>query len=159
MNIILNDIINMVLCMEINYSNNSFKSRIIKTLIKISGFKKNTSTISNTKKYISKCSKRKISKNTFKNMIKKIYNNYTIYTWNGTIEDCKDTFLLYIHGGSFIDKPLNIQIKFVKKIGKDYKFIQFDNQFHNFELYPIIESKKISKKIIFLLAPHLRKMN
>ena len=49
MNIILNDIFNMVLCMEINYSNNSFKSRIIKTLIKISGFKKNTSTISNTK--------------------------------------------------------------------------------------------------------------
>lgn len=104
--------------MEISYSNNSFKSRIIKMLIRLSGFKKNTSSISNTKKYILKCRKRKINKNTFKDMIKKSYDKYTFYTWNGTIENSKDCFLLYIHGGSFIDKPLNMQIKFVKKIAK-----------------------------------------
>lgn len=104
--------------MEINYSNNSFKSRIIKILIKLSGFKKNTSSISNTKRYISKCRKRKINKNTFKDMIKSSYDEYTLYTWNGTIENCKDSFLVYIHGGSFIDNPLNIQINFVKKVAK-----------------------------------------
>lgn len=104
--------------MEINYSNNSFKSRIIKILIKLSGFKKNTSSISNTKRYISKCRKRKINKNTFKDMIKSSYVGYTLYTWNGTIENCKDSFLVYIHGGSFIDNPLNIQINFVKKVAK-----------------------------------------
>lgn len=104
--------------MKINYSNNSFKSRCIKLLIKLSGYKNNTCSISNTKKYISKCRKRKINKNTFKDMIEKKYDGYTLYTWNGTIEDCKDSFLLYIHGGSFIDNPLNIQINFVKKMAK-----------------------------------------
>lgn len=104
--------------MKINYSNNSFKSRIFKLLIKISGFKNNTSSVSNTKKYITKCRNKKISKNIFKNMIEKNYDGYTLYTWNGTIENCKDSFLVYIHGGSFIDNPLNIQINFAKKVAE-----------------------------------------
>lgn len=108
----------MVLLMEKSYSSNSFKSRLIKLLIKLSGFKKNTSSISNTKKYIVKCRKRKINKNTFKGMIKINFEGYTLYTWNGTIENSTNSFLVYIHGGSFIDKPLNLQIKFMRKVAK-----------------------------------------
>lgn len=104
--------------MEINYSNNSLKSKIIKILIRFSGFKKNTSSVSNTKKYIKKCNKKKIKKNIFKGMSKIKYKEYTIYTWNGSIKDYKDSYLLYIHGGSFIDKPLHMQIRFVKKVAK-----------------------------------------
>ena len=104
--------------MNINYSNNSFRSKIIKLLIKLSGFKKNTSSIANTKKHIQKCTNKKIYKNAFRKMTKSNYNGYTFYTWNGNVENSKDSFLLYIHGGSFIDKPLNIQLKFVKKMAK-----------------------------------------
>ena len=63
--------------MEINYSNNSFKSKIIKILIKLSGFKKNTSSITNTQKHISKCTNKKINKNVFRKMTKLSYNGYT----------------------------------------------------------------------------------
>lgn len=108
----------MVLCMEINYSNNSFKSRIVKILIQLSGFKKNTNSISNTKKYIAKCNRKKVNKTAFKEMSKIDYNGYTLYTWNGSLESNKDSFLLYIHGGSFIDKPLPMQINFIKKVAK-----------------------------------------
>lgn len=104
--------------MEKYYVDNSFKSKIVKILIKLSRFKRNTSSISNTKKYIKKSNNKKINKNIFKNMSKFNYNDYTFYTWNGTIENSKNSFLLYIHGGSFIDKPLSIQINFVKKIAK-----------------------------------------
>ncbi len=104
--------------MEINYSNNSFKSKIIKILIRLSGFKKNTSSITNIQKHISKCINKKINKKFFRKMTKLSYNGYTFYTWNGNVENSRDSFLLYIHGGSFIDKPLNIQLNFVKKVAK-----------------------------------------
>lgn len=103
--------------MEISYNSNSLKSRIIKIVIRLSGFKKNTSSISNTQKYINRCKNKKLNEKIFKNMIKEKYKQYDFYTWNGTIEN-NNSFLLYIHGGSFTDKPLNMQIKFVKKIAE-----------------------------------------
>ena len=57
-------------------------------------------------------------------MTKLSYNGYTFYTWNGNVENSRDSFLLYIHGGSFIDKPLNIQLNFVKKVAKKFYFLQ-----------------------------------
>lgn len=68
--LIINDIIFVVLYMEINYNSNSLKSRIIKIVIRLSGFKKNTSSISNNKKYINKCKNKKLNEKKFKNRIK-----------------------------------------------------------------------------------------
>lgn len=103
--------------MEIKYDSNSFKSILIKKLIKLSGFKKNTNTLENTKNYINKCSKRKINENLFNGMIKTKTEDYIFYKWNNK-KNIKSV-ILYIHGGSFVDKPLNIQINFIKKLSEE----------------------------------------
>lgn len=97
------------------FSNNSIKSKIIKRLIKFSKFKKNTSSIENVKRYINWCSKRKITSKIFNGMEKLKYKDYTYYKNENTESDA---LLFYIHGGSFVDKPLYIQVKFAKKVAK-----------------------------------------
>lgn len=102
--------------MEINYATNSFGSRIVKFLIKLSRFKNNTSSIYKTEKYIKKCSNKKLGNNIFKDMRKDSISDYPIYVWNGTLSNIKDSILIYVHGGSFIDKPLKMQVDFAKKV-------------------------------------------
>ena len=51
-------------------------------------------------------------------------------------------------GGNEICQPDCIKlINKIKPLGINYKFVQFENQFHNFELYPISESKIIIEEI------------
>ena len=101
--------------MKKKYNSNSFKSKFFKFLIIISKFKKNTSSISNSEKYMKKCQKKKLKNIFFKNMKKMIYKNQIIYSYNEENSNC---ILIYIHGGSYVDKPLKIQLDFVKKIAK-----------------------------------------
>ena len=100
-----------------NYSNNSIKSKIIRLMIKMSNFKKTTSSIENVKKYINWCSHKKISEKIFDGMKKENYKEYTFYKYD-TKDENDESVLIYIHGGSFVDKPLNIQVKFAKKVAK-----------------------------------------
>lgn len=99
------------------YNNNSLKSIFFKLLIIISNFKKNTSTIEYTNKYIKWCQKKKLNKKFFKAMKEIKYKNY-IYYKNTCRSNINHSVLIYIHGGSFVDKPLYMQIKFAKKVAK-----------------------------------------
>lgn len=105
----------MVFNMEKKYNSNSFKSKIFKSLIKLSNFKKNTSSTFNSERYMKICQKKKLKKSIFKNMSKKIYKNQIIYSYN---EESSKCILIYIHGGSYVDKPLKIQLEFMKKVAK-----------------------------------------
>lgn len=102
---------------KILYNNNSLKSIFFKFLIVFSNFKRNTSTVESTKKYILWCQKRKINTKTFQKMSKIEYKNY-IYYENTYKSNTSHSVLFYIHGGSFVDKPLYMQVKFAKKIAK-----------------------------------------
>lgn len=83
----------------------------------MSNFKKTTSSIENTKKYIKWCSHKKINKKIFNGMKKENYKEYTFYKYD-TKDENEESILIYIHGGSFVDKPLNMQVKFAKKVAK-----------------------------------------
>ena len=95
------------------YTTNSIKSIFFKILIKLSNYKKNTSTKENSIKYMKICEKKIYNPKIFKGMTKRKYQNCDYYTYN---EEIGNATLFYIHGGSFVDKPLKIQIDFAKKV-------------------------------------------
>ena len=101
--------------MEKEYNSNSIKSIIFKILIRLSNFKKNTKTVKNAINYIKKCQNKKYNIHSFKKMSKKCYKGYNFFTYNENKNNIK---LVYIHGGSFVDKPMKIQVDFSKKIAE-----------------------------------------
>lgn len=110
---------------ELIINSNSLNSRIIKKLINFSGFKKNTESIDNAKKYIDKCNKKKLNKKMFRGMYERNIEGSIYYLWANNLDNNKQykkNVLLYIHGGSFVEKPLNIQINFMKKLSKKLNF-------------------------------------
>lgn len=106
----------MVICMNITYKTNSIKSKFFKLLVKISGFKKNTKTITDSIRYMNKCQQKQYDPKVFRDMKKNVYKEIEYYSYN---EENRNRVLLYIHGGSFVDKPLKIQTDFVKKVARE----------------------------------------
>lgn len=101
--------------MEKKYTNNSFRSKIAKVLIILSRYKKKTSSASISKKHMNRCQQKPTNDNVFKGMNKKTNKKQIFYSYN---EENSDYILIYIHGGSYVDKPLKIQLNFMKKIAK-----------------------------------------
>lgn len=143
------------------YEKRSFFSKIINRLFKYTDAKKIYSSEEEIKKYIEIIFKKSydIPKKLGLNLEK--YEDMEVYTYNGTIDNSKNKFLLYIHGGSYIEEAISLQIKFAMKIAKKtnstlifprYPLAPKGNYKTMYEkmypLYKLIESK--NQKINFL---------
>ena len=102
------------------YDKVSIKSKIINFLFKFCDVKNIFMSEAKTKKYIKKLNKKNEKYNTPEKLgmnIEKIDSNI-IYTYNGSIKNNNGNFILYIHGGSYIEEAISYQIKFAMKIAK-----------------------------------------
>lgn len=96
----------------------SLRSKIFNTMLKFSSYKKNFLSERNIKKYIQNVSKKKY------NLPKKIklnleeFDDFNVYSYNGTIKDNNNKILLYLHGGSFIEEAVYYQLEFAMKVAK-----------------------------------------
>lgn len=102
------------------YDKVSFKSKFVNYMFKFTGAKKNYLTEDNIKKFINKYIKTVSSYTLLDNMCskkEKIGDNY-VYFYNGDFENPKGKFLIYIHGGSFLEEAIDYQINFAKKIAE-----------------------------------------
>ncbi len=145
--------------MEKKYNSNSLRSILFKLIIRLSKFKNNTKTIASAIKYIEKCKNKKYNPNIFKNMQKNQYHDCVYYSNN---ETQNENILLYIHGGSFVDNIMKIQLDFVKKVASRinaelvvplYKTMPNGNC-DNFliEMSELCKSLKEKNKRIFLIG-------
>lgn len=107
----------MVSSMEKEYTKVSLSSRIVNKLLKLLPYKSSTETEEAAKKYIKKISKKEFINKYELISVMNIDHKMPVYTYNGDLDNCeKSGFLLYIHGGSFIEKANRFQIEFAKKV-------------------------------------------
>lgn len=104
--------------MKKNYNKVSFFSKIINFLFKFSSAKNNYATEDNIKKFIDKYQITKKKYNLYNKLsfYKENFPYMDVYSYNGTINDNNGKFLLYIHGGSFLEEAIKYQLNFAKKI-------------------------------------------
>lgn len=122
------------------YNKQSIWSRILNFLFIFTSGKKNSASIDNAKKFIEKCSKKKINENIFKEFSKELINNTIVYTYNGTLSENTSKFLLYVHGGNFVEHANKFQVKALKYIAKRTNSTLV---FVIYELLPIGNYKKM----------------
>lgn len=94
----------------------SIKSKIINKLLIFTGYKFRYSNEERVKKYINKHHNEKYKLPLKIGLFKEDVKYIDLFSYNGGIKNSKDIILLYIHGGSYIEEAIYLQIKFVKKI-------------------------------------------
>lgn len=104
--------------MEKITNNISIKSRLINKLLILSGYKNRYSSKKNVKKYIEKNINKKYNLPEKMGLNKENISYIDVFSYNGNINNPKDLVLVYIHGGSYIEQAINLQIRFAKKISK-----------------------------------------
>lgn len=100
------------------YTKISIFSKLINYLFKFTNSKKIYSSEEEIKKYINKISNNKYDVPKKMKLNLDNYNEMEVYTYNGTLDNSKNKFLLYIHGGSYVEEAISFQIKFAMKIAK-----------------------------------------
>ena len=96
----------------------SIKSRIINNLLVFTGYKKRYSSEKNIKKYIEKKVKKKYNLPNKMGMYKENISYIDVFSYNGNLVNSKDLILLYIHGGSYVEEAIHLQIRFAKEMSK-----------------------------------------
>lgn len=105
----------MVRSMEKEIISKSFLSIICKFFIRISGFKNNTISIKETKKHIDRINNRKYQFPKKYNYIQKQIAKSEVYTNDNNL-DKNDTIMVYVHGGSYIEHAMKLQLNFFDKL-------------------------------------------
>ena len=102
------------------YKKVSLKSRFINRMFALTPAKKNYKSEEKVKEFIKEYKKtiKKYNIPTSLGMKKEILFDTEIYSYNGTIENNTGKFLVYIHGGSFVEEALDYQIKFASRIAE-----------------------------------------
>lgn len=100
------------------YDKVSLWSRFVQFILKFTDDKKIYSNIDSTKKFINKLSKVKPNDKAYikTGLKKEKYNKMDVYSLNGTLDNCKEKVIVYLHGGSFVEEAITFQLKFAKNI-------------------------------------------
>ena len=139
----------------------SFKSRLLNKLLVFTGYKKRYSSEKNVKKFIEKKIKKKYNLPKRMGLNKENISYIDVFSYNGNINSSKDLILIYIHGGSYVEEAINLQIRFAKRMSKllnatlivpiyvtapkgNYKMLEESMD----KLYD--ELLKLNKKIVFM---------
>lgn len=94
----------------------SIKSKIINKLLIFTGYKYRYSNEKRVKKYIGRLKGKKYELPIKMGLSKENIKYIDLYSYNGSMNNPKDAILLYIHGGSYIQEAIYLQIKFVQKM-------------------------------------------
>lgn len=139
--------------MRIIYSKQSLWSRVLNYLLVFTGGKRNSKTEESAKKFINKKSKQSRMSKAFMGLKKEIIDGIVVYTYN-ELPNMEKDFLLYIHGGNFVERANLFQIIFAKKIAKKTGRTLI---FPMYELLPNGNCKKMYKMLDVLYESLLKK--
>jgi len=120
--------------MQKQYEKVSLSTKIVNFFFKFYKEKQIYSDEEKTKKYINEKNKQKRKYNTpiKMGMFKEEFVDMDVYSYNGTIANPKDKFLIYVHGGSFVKEAVSYQIRFAMKIAEK------TNSTLIFPVYPLV---------------------
>ncbi len=101
------------------YDKVSFKSKYLQFLFKFTNAKKNYLNEENVKKFINKYHSSLSNYDVYEKMDlkKEIIGDNEVYLYNGDF-DSRGNYLIYVHGGSFVEEAISYQINFACKIAK-----------------------------------------
>lgn len=143
--------------MEKYYNKSSVSSKIVNFLLKFTNYKKSSSNINNAKKFISNLKKKNFD-NKYELYLDCVINNkMKVYSFNGSIDKpLSGGFLIYVHGGSYVENANYWQIKFVKEMAVrtnstlifcDYPLAPYSNAIEMFDLFESIYDLLIKKNV------------
>lgn len=125
-------------------SKQSLWSKILNFSFIFTSGKKNSCSVSSAKKFIAKSSKLVLDENMYKDFNKENIDDSFVYTYNGTLSNNNSKFLLYVHGGNFVEHANKYQIKVLKKIAKE------TNSTLIFVIYELLPTGNYKKMFILL---------
>ena len=120
------------------YNKISFSSRFVNFMLKMINYKKNFTTVENTKKHIKdmSCFKYNLPKKMGFNLEQ--FDGMSVYSYNGRIND-NNKILLYVHGGAYIENAIYFQLKSVMRIAEK------TNSVLVFPVYPLAPKNNYKK--------------
>ena len=98
------------------YEKISKKSVLLNKILNFTSLKKDYLSKENTKILINKQKGRKYNVPEKIGLFKEKSQHMPLYSYNGTISHPKDSIIIYLHGGSFIEEAIAFQLKFAMKI-------------------------------------------
>lgn len=143
------------------YNKVSCFSKMLNSVLRHTRLKKNYVSEKQTKKMIERLSKKKYVTPKKVGLFLENYKKGKIYSYNGNLSNPKDTIIIYMHGGSYVEEAVSFQLKFAMKIAKKcsatlivpiYPLAPKSTYKETYDLMSQLydEILKLNKKVIFL---------